>query len=349
MDNLFNKVSYNTYEKVLNTSNALVVGAQIINFINYLTIKDPTLATILNSVSCTNMLFFSYNVLSKNNTKTKEIVYIEKLYNEIIKDFNRLNKLFNFIDPNEIFSLYAYALHNGYLSKGKKYTHDSTISFDKITKLYGVNIMTGKAVCRHNSAMLRDIYNDLCYQSLSLSVFTDQNINLFYDMASGTCNNDLYKKNLNDLVNGKSIEEVFFELIKEKSYLLEVLDELRISNHALTEVIYDGKGYFFDSTNESILKMSNGYLFDENGSVLSLSIKRTKRHNSKTETKNIIEKLFLPETTYKEDLVKIEKAKKVYDDNKDLLEKFYLENHEKYEEIDNILSKINKKVLKKTN
>jgi len=88
----------------------------------------------------------------------EDIKTIEELYKLIIKNCVILAKCFNFTQPAEIYSMYRYLLLEGYLSAKRNITfsQEEDINIQNL----GAKVITGKCVCRHISAMLKDIYKE---------------------------------------------------------------------------------------------------------------------------------------------------------------------------------------------
>lgn len=100
---------------------------------------------------------------------------IQKIYDEIIKNYIRLNKVFDFNNPVEIFALYVYAVEKGYLSFHHNFEYGQTDDDLKkeIFGLSGVEIILGHGVCRHFSGMLNDIFKESGVDSKKCYVFSD--------------------------------------------------------------------------------------------------------------------------------------------------------------------------------
>ena len=94
---------------------------------------------------------------------------IQKIYDEIIKHYSKLNKVFDFNNPVEIFALYVYALKKGYLSLHHDFQYDEVEK--EIYGLLGSEIMLGAGVCRNITAMLNDIFNESGVVSKQCNVF----------------------------------------------------------------------------------------------------------------------------------------------------------------------------------
>ena len=106
---------------------------------------------------------------------TKDVSQIRELYSYFINNYNKLNKIFDLNNPVEIYAMFNYLLYKGYLSKNKEFQF-----YDKETRnlkgLRGVDVITGKAVCRNISSMLTDILNEYGIQSNLLGVYSKQYI-----------------------------------------------------------------------------------------------------------------------------------------------------------------------------
>ena len=98
---------------------------------------------------------------------------IQKIYDEIIKHYIRLNKLFDFNNPVEIFALYVYAVEKGYLSLHHNFEYRQTDD-DLKKEIFGLSsleIILGHGVCRHFSGMLNDIFKESGVDSKRCYVF----------------------------------------------------------------------------------------------------------------------------------------------------------------------------------
>lgn len=98
---------------------------------------------------------------------------IQKIYDEIIKHYIRLNKVFDFNNPVEIFALYVYAVEKGYLSLHHNFEYRQTDD-DLKKEIFGLSsleIILGHGVCRHFSGMLNDIFKESGVDSKRCYVF----------------------------------------------------------------------------------------------------------------------------------------------------------------------------------
>ena len=100
---------------------------------------------------------------------------IQKIYDEIIRHYSKLNEVFDFNNPVEIFALYVYAVEKGYLSFHHNFEYGQTDdeTEKEILGLSGVEIILGHGVCRHFSGMLNDIFKESGVDSKKCYVFSD--------------------------------------------------------------------------------------------------------------------------------------------------------------------------------
>ena len=99
---------------------------------------------------------------------------IQKIYDEIIRHYSKLNEVFDFNNPVEIFALYVYAVEKGYLSFHHNFEYGQTDDDveKEISGLSGVEIILGHGVCRHFSGMLNDIFKESGVESKKCYVFS---------------------------------------------------------------------------------------------------------------------------------------------------------------------------------
>jgi len=96
--------------------------------------------------------------LSNFDDYTKDITELKTLYDEFLNNYNKLNTDFNFNNPIEIYTMFKYLLHKGYLSNNHFYKFESSKMIDS-KMISGINILDGTGVCRHIAILLADIYN----------------------------------------------------------------------------------------------------------------------------------------------------------------------------------------------
>jgi len=105
----------------------------------------------------------------------KEYNEIRKIYEIIITNYSELNLMFNLNNPVEIYFIYLLSLYKGYLSKTNdfEYKDDERILLN-YNNLQGADILNGYGVCRHISAMLKDIYDKLEINNEILPIYLNQ-------------------------------------------------------------------------------------------------------------------------------------------------------------------------------
>lgn len=297
--------------------------------------------------------------LSHGKNYTKDIIKIRELYQEFIKNYNKLNKAFDLSNPIQIYTMFNYLLYKGYLSKDKEFQFSGKQARD-INCLIGTNVIIGQAVCRHISAMLTDILNDYGIESSQLGVYSiGYNINInILDKPKYTKEElinwvrthiideetyDIVMKLIEKLVNeyNQSIE-ISAEVIDEKNPLKRI-----IGNHAITFAFKDGKSYFLDPTQTRIYRMSESdkkLLYDDE---CELIIKPLSSLLLNSNPKNYLKmKAFLasqyPSVSKEEEKLLIEETMKLCNGNSDIFEDFYAENSELYDDISSKVLRIRK-------
>lgn len=232
---LCGSIDYNTYN---NIQNILLLSSSSISLTsNLILLQYPILNSSANALVCLSLAAYLGLALSHGEDYTSDIKQIRQLYQGFITNYNKLNKVFDLNDPIQIHTMFNYLLYKGYLSVDKNFEFSDNEARD-INGLLGTNVITGKAVCRHISAMLTDILNNYGIESSQLGVYLmdyNGNINIL-DQPK------LYKRNQNI--------ELSTELIEDKNIL-----ERKIGNHAITFSVKDDKSYYLDPTQARIYRM----------------------------------------------------------------------------------------------
>lgn len=297
--------------------------------------------------------------LSHGKNYTKDIIKIRELYQEFIKNYNKLNKAFDLSNPIQIYTMFNYLLYKGYLSKDKEFQFSGKQARD-INCLIGTNVITGQAVCRHISAMLTDILNDYGIESSQLGVYSiGYNINInILDKPKYTkeelinwVRTHIIDEETYDIVM-KLIEKLVNEYNQSIEFSSEKIDEKNplkriIGNHAITFAFKDGKSYFLDPTQTRIYRMSESdkkLLYDDE---CELIIKPLSSLLLNSNPKNYLKmKAFLasqyPSVSKEEEKLLIEETMKLCNGNSDIFEDFYAENSELYDDISSKVLRIRK-------
>ena len=355
---LCSKVNYNTYDDMQKISFLMSFG---ITLVNDLMLKEKMFAT--NYYDYLAGFILSYDVflfVSNGKAYTKDIVQIRNLYDEFIKNYNKLNKIFDLNDPIQIHVMFTYLLYRGYLSCNKEFKFSDNQTKD-LNEISGINIITGNGVCRHISTMLTDILNDYGIESSVLGVYLrNYEFKFHYLDEKKYSKEELYKslrkysymidKDYFELImnliestgkDGKFIE-VGLELPKEKNILLKLS-----GNHAITYAFKDNKSYFLDSTQNRIYRMNDSMvLCDKKGEAEVKLVSSTVHNNLKNYLnlrKKVLEKYDSP--TIEEEKKMILQTLEICLKNRDIFENFYKDNNELYWDISDRMSKVRKSIV----
>lgn len=344
---IFENMSYNTYNTIYNISYAISILGCVNPFVRAI-IDLPALEALVSSYIVLTQGYWATASIINGEKYTKEIKNIENMYNNLINNYTVLNNNFELKNPVEIYSMYNYMLYKGYLSKDGEFNF-GTNDIKDIRSLLGVNVITGKAVCRHIASMLNDIYRKLDLNAYPLTAYLNEvdSLNfLLEDMLTSletqlkSSTNEKEKKEIIELINEtkeyKNTLKSKFEFLKRKN-----------ANHLINLVSYNDTGYILDPTNIHIYKKDpkitdvnedilKSYLISDDQTIIKL----TKDRGDYEEKRKI---LLLPNSDTETDEKMIEQTRTLCFNNKDLLEQFQKENNELYNEINNELVKIKKR------
>lgn len=248
----------------------------------------------------------------KNSADYKEI---KTLYDEVIKNTSDLMKDMEANDPISIFSTYVYMQRNGYFSK----EHENAYNMDlhDMNNLMGADVINSSGVCRSYASMLRDIYNYMGFDSSVITVFaTPENINDFKKLS-------VVPKKISDESTKKKVDKI-----------VKLTKLLHLGNHAITIVKDNDKNYTLDPTNDGFIIPNKAHnLLTSDNPTSSMKYRSLSTLMFKRNLLAVRKQLMMPTITREE-------YEKIYlvmqdrmDRNKDLMEKFYSENKELYDEI----------------
>lgn len=272
---------------------------------------------------------------------------INSIYNEIISDYNVINRDFGLVHPVEIGALFNSILYGGFLSKDNVFTFRSENVID-LVEISGANIMSGEGVCRHISVLLKDIYKDYGMDACVFNIHLRSRELLFgVDKSSqGYSKAKLY--HLIDMLifDEEENQRVKLEADKrlkevgEHLFLLAEFDE-KIKkffvkpNHRINLVVHNGELSLYDPTHNKTYKLNESnpkllidfvddwipisFTFFE--AVNEMKLKDAKRYFS------------MPSLSFEEDYQKMKYARQLYKDNRDIFDKFYDEHEAAYYEI----------------
>ena len=346
---LYGSLDYNTFSK-LNEINKKIFSFSIIASYLLISKYNQSIVNPATFVSLNSLLFLLSNNKFNGESFTKDIFAIKALYNEVIKDINNINTVFEFNNPLEIFYSYIYLLDKGYLSKDKKFHFNPYIIKD-IPSIMGSNVILGEGVCRHISSMLEDIYKDGGISNGLIAVISpiekyeliNNNINISEEISiiSGILNDQKYPD---------EIKLLYLDLLKELdcdySVNYENDKDIYKGNHVINFVKDKDKTYFLDPTNGLILKKDKdkrSYLTNENGMQFKACIGNSTSFKNGFSINKLLKTIDNSDRSYEEDNEILLNATIVLMCNQDILENFYNKNADKYNEISEKVLKIKTK------
>ena len=287
-----------------------------------------------------------------------------KYYKEFLLNYKQLNQELELKNPLEIFTLYEYLLNNGYLSKNMFFQY-SEKKLKDIDTLLALDVINGNGVCRHISSLLADILLEEGIRAEPILITINNDLNIEYEETDERNTKEILNWLKERFINEEKINEIYQYILEnipeDKGAILSFengrrrsLKDLFFGNHEITYSLYDNKRYLLDPTNYQL------FHFDENNK------KVVENHEIKfpicyKETKMLMRvqrnypnllptfKDHLDSLSYEEEREIIQKTKKKYNKNLDLLERFYLDNMDIYNEISTELKKTkvrNGKIIK---
>jgi len=338
---IFENMSYNTYNTIYNISYAISILGCVNPFVGAI-IDLPALEALVSSYIVLTQGYWATASIINGEKYTKEIKNIENMYNNLINKYTVLNNKFELKNPVEIYSMYNYMLYKGYLSKDGEFKFgDSNIK--DICTLLGVNVVTGKAVCRHIATMLNDTYNKMDINAYTYSCHLDSNGILFDTLKE---NISALETILESVTNSNERKEIENLISSHKKLLKRYTPPLiKKSNHLINIASKDGICYIMDPTNQTILKKEPD---KEYKNILKLDLvsplgSKIKLIKSRGEYDKKREILLLPNSKEEDDDKIITNINSLCNNNLDLLDRFKRENRELYSDINNKLIKIKKK------
>lgn len=342
-EKMFKNISYDTYK---NIESASFIAPVVINTANVF-IESALISWPLYVLTAASLYYFGSTTISFAEIYTKDIREIKEIYDELIKDYSFLIEDFEFKEPVEIFALYNYMLHKGYLSKTRYYMHEQP-QYGDIFSLYGANIVTGSGLCRHDASFLADVFNKIDINSQILPVYLNDTEAQICEFKKFVSILEIELKTTTDPNRKIEIEEllkIYKNKLKTIKTKFEPFKKMN-GNHVITLSEYNGKCYFFDATNEVIYKKNNidsSYIVsNKTGRV---KIAKGGYFNQKLDKEETNRKLILPETDIFDDKKLFNTTTKLCKENRDLLDIFKNQHISLYNEIDNKLSNIKYKKL----
>lgn len=352
--NICGSIDHNTYKSLQNTLGMSTIGLAVAN---ELTSQYPLINNSIDILSYTTLVAYLGMVLTKGKEYTKDIKQIRELYNYFLNNYNKLNKIFDLSNPVEIHTMFNYLLYKGYLSKDKEFQFSGKQARD-LNGLSGVNVIAGKAVCRHISGMLTDILNEYGIESSQLGVYSKNysiNINILKEqkhtkeelvnwVRMHITDEQIYEfvmKLIDELIDSRNKNiEISSEMIDDKNIL-----KRKIGNHAISFAFIDGKSYFLDPTQTRIYRMkeSNGdILYDSECDEIPIRLLSSILLNDLKGYLQMKKRLSNPcsSISLEEEQALIKATLDKCKNNMDIFEQFYADNCELYDDISSKILKL---------
>lgn len=281
-----------------------LLGITSYNLNNLITSTSPIPIEVLHGSLVLYCIWLSFKV----SYLDKDLTQIKKLYADFLKEYNKLNKEFDFVHPIQVYKLFEYMLYNGFLSTGKEFRYDNKNCVD-IPYYCGSSVITGTGTCRHISALLTDILNDYGLSSSQIGVDT---LSL--------------RENLNCILH------IILSPKKYQNYLDQIF------GHAITATLYNGDLYFLDPTwkeigaryGRDICVYGNGTTYE----LYKISRLETTLEKYTSTPSNLRKKDIFSLSNPVDNLYRIaRKTQLIIDDETGRLEQFYIETKDLREEL----------------
>lgn len=238
-----------------------------------------------------------------NDDEFNVIKDLREIYNVFLDNYKKLNSEIDIKEPIDYFCLFNLLLKKGYLSNSKNFDidDDDSVQIFRNDMLEGINILLGKGVCRHASALLSDMLNDFGLKSKPIGCY------LSYSNEESN-----FLKKLKDYFGVCSILGVTNAL---SIPFIEV-----VATHSIVRSSTDENDYFFDSLNGEVLIPNK----DKINSLTAF------KYNVDVDSGLVTDKTF---SDYEYFITSRRKVSNIFSGNKDIFDKFYNDNLNIYEEI----------------
>jgi len=343
LDKIYGNMNYNTYNAIQSIAGKSAVGLVVVK--NFLLNNYPVAPDVAYALSWVFLAYYLGNNIANNQTRTKDVKEITSIYDEIITNYNKLNKVFDLNNPVEIYTMYNYMVYKGYLSKDKTFEFSAKNSID-IKTLFGANIINGQGVCRHIAIMLRDIFNAYGINSSVVSVTTPNSIVTIHTDDEKTAQtieemHDFVRKYINNEDQRKMFTEIIQEYGAKISLSYRQEDEPNkiartTGNHLITQAVKDGKSYILDPTQTRIYKLKENdknFLTDDETDKIKICYGSLGLFEKFKDIKTIKSNILLPSSSLEEDEILAQRINGLCESNQDIFEQFYKNNKEMYDEL----------------
>lgn len=228
-------IGISIFSNVLGDNSNIEQVREIISFLESNQIDLVQLKEILSNI------YLFDNLLSyRTQTITDEYKELKYLYENIIKNTSNFYNELEINDPISVFATYVYMYRKGYFSYNKQFLYSNDMK--DFSKLYGLDVVRGRGVCRSISSMLTDVYNDMGMTSYNLPVNVSKEQLKHLKEVEGP--------NL-----GKEDSGEKFAVFVEK-----ITKIIPVANHMITMVQQNGKNYILDPTNNGMLRYRSNRL-----------------------------------------------------------------------------------------
>lgn len=324
---LMNKINYNSYKII----QEIGLPSSAVNiFSSFLFSSEPTISnTLLLAGLC--QLGLTTLLRTGELKDLKDIKEIRDIYDNVIKNYIKVNKIFDLNTPVELYTMFDYCLHNGYLSRNKEYKARLDNVKD-VMPIIGSNILAGKGVCRHISCMFRDVLNEAGFENEILGVYLGEGFIL-----------DYLKNKISSVIDEEELSRAKIQLEQRTSnndYLLKNQDD---ANHVINFVTHDGQKYFLDATNSRMYNLNperDLSLCDNYDEFIKIYFESSLCYNRKCDLDELRRQILFYSENQQENEEKRIATFSICKTNTDLFEKFYRENQEAYDEVSEKLARI---------
>lgn len=264
---------------------------------------------------------------------TEEYRDLAILYNKALNEIANLFHTLNLQEPVSIFVAFITLLRQGYFSRQHKLYYHSDLK--DIPFLSGIDVLCSEGVCRTFAAMLCDLYNQMSIKSNTITVHTSGETIRHFDKQ---CPYSLQHNH----------DQKFATIISS------ITQYIKISNHALTLVEWNGTYYIFDPTNDGFLYQDHKRII-RNANTPKFTMKRS------TKSRDFLNTLYytpfprihvIPQTApaipYEEYCRIYHQTLQLLQDAQPLLDDFYEQNYKLYEQVYNISEQQNTQVKRKS-
>lgn len=324
----------NKIEKALSKMGIGSLALSIPNIIAMSNLPEPTLVNYI--IVLTNIISVAYlSVQDNEEERFQKVEDMKNLYQELIKEYNNLNKTFELKHPIEIYTLLYHMLQDGNLSHGRKLQLDNPTKLYERPSIFGCHVINGKAVCRHIATLLKDIYRSYGINADTLVVLQkDYSMDNYEEMI----------KFINTIHTHFQLEDLQYkyedEINKFYHYYTKKDDNIIqsiLGNHMITSAIYNGQTYYLDPTQYRMYKPSqkNPNLLLDSNMVRDIKL---------IPLSNIGKLSRLPKSypTFAENLKYMFNTQNIYFQNQDIIDKFYNEQRELYYYISTLLTELSR-------